>query len=653
MTHDLPASGARVRVRICDLGLAPENLRFHEPEDAGVPRLADTIRAAGLIYPPVVRKGRKGEAPFLVLDGRRRRFALLRLVAAGDLAPDHEVDCILAADKPSQAAAAVLTNSEQAPVHLADVIEAIGRLRRSRMDTAAIAAALGYEPLEIRRLEALSRVHAQGLAAFRQGRLTLRQVRLLARVPDRRRQAELAQAALDGYFHEYQLRDLVEGARVTVEDPRLRLVGREAYAARGGRVAADLFGEMADAVLDPALLAALWRERAEALGKALKAEGLAVHLGDGRAYRAPEGLYAMPYVYLQGLPEAARAQVEGARAQLDAALAMVAEADVADPVFDAGIASVLLARLAVARAGLTDGTVEAALLFPGEGGIEAAFFWRPAARDEPDEDGQVEADDEDAPGGRGPRAEPADIELPALEVDLTGVGHALHETRTDLATRGLLRDLADHPGAALTALVAQLFKRLALRGRVGSGESALQIAAVGYEGPRIPAIAVLDGEVRARLERRREAYRASGLRPIPWVDRLPWDEKLALLGELVAMALDLREPRTTGLRRAARLEAAEIAGLCGADIARHWTPDAAFLAVHSKAQLLAMLEDMGVRDDRARGLKKADLVVVVAEAAAERRWAPDPVRWRAADGPVGRDAAAEAPAASEAPRQAA
>jgi ParB family chromosome partitioning protein len=62
-----------IQVRLGDLGLAKENLRFDEPADDGIPQLADTIAAAGVILPPIVRTGRKGEPPYLALDGRRRR----------------------------------------------------------------------------------------------------------------------------------------------------------------------------------------------------------------------------------------------------------------------------------------------------------------------------------------------------------------------------------------------------------------------------------------------------------------------------------------------------------------------------------------------------------------------------------------------------
>jgi ParB family chromosome partitioning protein len=51
------------------------------------------------------------------------------------------------------------------------------------------------------------------------------------------------------------------------------------------------------------------------------------------------------------------------------------------------------------------------------------------------------------------------------------------------------------------------------------------------------------------------------------------------------------------------------------------------LAVHSKKQLLELLEEMAVEDDRAKTLKKGELVVFVGEAAAERQWAPAALAW--------------------------
>ena len=625
----LPAALPRLQVRLGDLGLAKENLRFAEPADDGVLQLADTIAAAGVLVPLIVRPGRKGEQPYMVLDGRRRRLGLLLLRDRGDVDDDLLVECHLAADKAVQAAAIVLPNAERAPVHTADVITAIGRLRRARMDTAAIARALGYGELEIRRLETLADVHPSVLKAFRQGRLTLRQVRLFARLPDKAQQAQVAQTAIDGYFQDYQLRHLVEQDRATTADDRLALVGLERYIAAGGRVDADLFGELPDRLLEPQVLEDAWRARIAPIADRLRAEGLAVFVGGERGYRAPEGFSPLPYVYRPQLTEVQAERLAVAKAEAARVGAGLEEIASTSDEAPARLALLFVAQIAVEGACLGHGRIGAVLLTPAGGlGVAATFFMEPLA--EAERDDGLEGEEDEGQEGVDGFGQPG-LDVPTANVDLEGVGHALHETRTDVATRGLIRDLADDPGAALTVLVAHLFRTLVLDRAGGAGSSALAISAATYRRGSEPPVAALDGEVRQRLEARRAACKASGLRPILWAETLAHGDKMALLAELVATTLDLREARTTSLRHAARAEAGEIAALCNADIAAHWTPDVGYLGAHSKRQLLSLLDEMGAQDDRAKTLKKDELVAFAAEAAAERQWAPSCLSW---DGPA-------------------
>jgi ParB family chromosome partitioning protein len=629
--HDLLRQAtpmARIQVRLGDLGLAKENLRYGEPADAGVPQLADTILAAGVVIPPIVRPGRKGEQRHMALDGRRRRFALLLLKERGVLDDDYLVECQLAETKPQQAAAIVLPNTEHAPVHIADVIVAIGRLRKAKMDTTSISRALGYSELEIKRLEALSAVDGKVLKALRLGKLTLKQARLFARIDDKKRQAEIAETALAGYFQDYHLRQIVEGGRLTVNDARLTLVGMARYLAAGGRVSSDLFGELPDALLDPEVLQTAWRDRVQPIADHLAAEGLAVFIGQDGAFGAPDGFSRLPYVYRSDLSEVQKSALDEARRRVAQLSSDVGDVD--PKADDAPEAFAPLAGALAVEAGapLSRSRIGAVILAPADSdyGWGATFFSVPLPADQlPPDEVEDESEVEVGAAGRGRHA--PDVEVPRADVETEGSSHVFHETRTDVATRGLIRDLADDPSAALTVLVAQLFKQLALHSSGSLEESAVQITAKRYSRGATAPIGALDGEVKARLDARREAYRASDLRPITWVESLPHGEKMALLAELTAMSLNLCEARTTSIRHAARAEAAEIATLCGADISAHWTPDKAYLAVHSKKQLFALLAQMGVEDDRALSLKKEHLVDFVAQAAAERSWAPLALAW--------------------------
>jgi ParB family chromosome partitioning protein len=626
----------QIFVPLKDLGLAPENMRFNEPADAGVAQLGDTIAGAGVLVPIAVRPGRKDEQPFMALDGRRRRLALLGLLEAGRITEDYPVKCELFESKAQQLAALSLTNVERAPVHVADVIVTIGKLRKSKMDTAAIAKALGYPELEIKRLQALAGVHDKVLEALRAGKMTLKQVRLCARLDDTAVQAALAEDALEGRLHDYRLREAVAGEQITLEDPRFVLVGSR-YGEAGGRLDSDLFGELADRVLDPDKLQALWAGRVEPFVEAFRQQGFAVFVGRDGGYGAPDGFERLPYVNTYYLADEVKEQVVAAREKVEAARAAIGSADLSADAAAEMLFPVVQAKMELAAAALTDMKLGAVLITPdAELGVDVEFYgvWLPA---EPVADGGDVADgdeEDDLDAGGAPQRE---LEVPDIEVDTEGASNVLHATRTDVATRGLIRDLADNPAAALTALIAQLFKALALNPRVGPASSALSLTATAYSRGSLPAMPALDGEVRARLEARRDAYRASGLRPIGWVGSLAHSERLALLAELTAISLNLREERKDMIRRSARAEAAEIAELCAADITAHWTPDAEFLGVHAKKQLVEMLDDMKVEDERARTLKKDGLIAFVADACAERRWAPRALAWQFAAGAAAED----------------
>jgi ParB family chromosome partitioning protein len=624
---------AALKVRLGDLGLAPENMRFDEPADEGVPQLADTLIAAGVLFPLIVRFGRKGEQPHMALDGRRRRMGLLLKRDAGEITDDFLVDCLLADTKAQQAAAILLPNTEHAPVHIANVITAIGKMRKAKMTTPVIAKALGYDELEIRKLDLLATVHPKVLQALRQGRLTLKQTRMFTRLPDQAAQEELAQTALDGYFQEYSLRNRIDSDRVSLEDDRLILVGLARYAAAGGRVQTDLFGEVPDYLLDEEILQAEWRKRVDPLVDHFTEAGLSVFVAREEGLRAPDGYENLPWAHRADLSDVQKAALEGANASVEACVNALESFDGAAEGAPASLCPLFDVLQAVDAASLTIFRIGAVLLVPSDAyGISATFYGVRIPEEElphedaEDEDGDEAEEEDDAAEASFSRTTP-DIEVPPADVEVEGSSHARHETITDVATRGLIRDLADAPNVALTVVVAQLFKQLALYASGSLEESACAITATPYRRVGSPDIGALDGQVRERLAAHRTAYRASGLRPIGWVETLTEAEKLGLLAELVAISLNLREPRTDRLRPAARAEAAEIAALCHADIATHWSPDAAYLTTHSKPQLMGLLTEMGGEDDRAKDLKKDELVAFVAQSAAERSWAPAVLAW--------------------------
>lgn len=634
-----PATPARLPVAfpLRTLAVAPENLRADDAPDDGIAELAETVFAAGLLQPLTVRPGGKDEAPAMVLDGRRRLLALQALRAAGRIDDDYPVSAFVETDRRRQAAAVVLTNTA-VPVHIADVIVAIGKMLAARLKPAAIAGALGYGELEVRRLAALSALHPKALEALKAGRCTLRQAKLMARLHDPEAQREIAEAAMSGFgFQEWRVNERLDAGQVTVHDRRFGIVGAAGYAAAGGRLESDLFGERADVVLDPDCLQAAWTARAEAIGAAVVGDRdcQVVAAVDDFDLATAEALEPFEDRYGFGLVGETWSTWRDADAAVQTARAALGEADPADPGWEVRLTDFLAARLAADLASAPARTASlVAIVADSATGLDIRV-WGPPTAAETGEDGPNEAVAMD-PDDTAPRVSrpvlaavppaPAPVAV-ARAPDTEGVNHGLHELRTDVATRALIRALADDPATALIVVVARLFAVLVLRQGLGRGGAA-SISAEPYSRAGSAPYPALDGEVRRRLAGWQDAWAASGQSPIAWTAALSDLDRLTLLAELTALSLDLRETGTTSLRPGARAEAVEIAALCGCEVAAYWTPDVAFLQAHPKAKLLAMLEAMGVDEPLAAGARKDELVALVAKRAEELAWAPEELNWR-------------------------
>lgn len=644
-TQAAPAARVRQTFPLRDLGIAPENMRFDEAPDEEIPLLAATIRAAGLMQPLTVRPGRKKEKPAMALDGRRRLLALELLRAEGVVDDAYLVEVFVETEPGRQAAAIVLTNTA-APVHVADVIAAIGKMLKARLEISAIAGALGYGEVEVRRLAALAGLASKALQALKAGKLNLRQAKLLARLGDADEQAQIAESVLEGYgFPEHRVNQTVDQGRATRADRRFGLVGDVRYLAAGGRVESDLFGELPDVLLDPELLDAAWIARARDLAARLGREDLVVHATTEPDPAWPDDLEPFGYDDEVQLDEAQVDALQQAQEAESVTREALLGVDPSQPEADEALVAFLAARLAAEQAHEPGRPVTLIILHPSRGrplGLEA-FAPARVVETEAVGEGVDEGDDEGeegVPSGPSRASPPSAARVHAPEIEEGGVNHALHEVRTDLATRVLIRAVADQPPTALTALIAQLFAVEVLHQRA-RGEGASTIGAEVYGRPRARVIEALDGDVRRRLAERRTAWRESGLSVIAWVDGLGAELRMSLLAELVALSLDLREERTTVVRGQARAQAAELGVLCGAEATLHWTPDDVYLRAHSKPQLLSMLAAMDETNFTAKALKKEELVVVVVEAAARKRWAPAHLSWRSEGvAPVEEDAEA-------------
>jgi len=667
-------------VALNTLAIAPENVRANLPADAGIPQLWQTIKAAGLLYGMLVRPGKKGEADHMILDGRRRFLAYSHGVEIGDIPADQPVKVQIETDKNRQLAATLLTASETEPTHLVDIIKTIRVLRDRKMKPAAIAEALGYEKIQIDRWGALATLSDDALEALRAGKITFKQATLLTRVTDADTQAALVEQARNGSLYDHSISNMIVGARITDTDPRVRLVGIKRYIAAGGRVEGDLFNETPDILLDADKLQNAWTDCARPLCAAMAASGLAVFVSFDRQYQAPDGFRSLPVEVYGANPGAGEERDNALRALTESRndLRAIEEFDAST---DELLATYVERSLAYAKTRDPEATIGAVTVMPDKDfGLGLSFFATIPAEPEvePQTDqttdlaladdgaassgirrGMSKEDYEPTPEAKIERAAAKLAEVPReAPVSIEARTNGLHERYTDLATRGLIRALADDPSAALDLMVARLFVKIVVAPYSHQLESATTLAAAPYSRSGVDPHPALDGEVRERLAERREEFTAAGLRPIAWVSSLAHGQKMTMLAELMALSLDLVEPNTKTPRNGARADAVEIAEILDYDFTNYATPAEPFFAAHGKAELLKMLErfDPSAAAE-ASSLKKDDLAAFVAERAAEHRWAPDALSWRqtsASDTPANDTASEEAPgeqsdADSEAP----
>lgn len=651
--------------------IAPENPRATVEADDGIPQLGRTLVACQ-VYPILARPALKGETgEFGALDGRRRFLGFQSALAEGLISEDHLVAVTVVTDKARQHAAVTLANHEREAGHITDVITAIGRMKKAKLKSPAIAKALGYTEMQIRRWTKLADLQPSVLSAMRADKITLETAQMMTRLSPESQDAFAEQAVNDRYGNiNYNVRQAVMSDVVTVEDDRFGLVSIDDYTAAGGKLESDLFGATSDVVLDVEILQRLWTDKVAPITAALEQAGLSVTFGRS-TYYAPEGFERLPYNSLSSLGAAERRAYEAARAELenlcnrlkgtsavgeqeyddfdedldgeegfegdDDGEVLGAAADVdgqadgvqfADDLPKPTTLEVLLAHLAETRLLHLKSDIGAIVLQPdGDLGLSGNFYAKPApvVPRAAEDDGEAHAPQIEAPAHTR-----ADVEVPKVRVDVEGVNNSLHERYTVVATRGLTRTLADDPNAAFVLLVARLFVSIAMPFSANAMNSISTIKATEFSHSKHQPIGELDGEVAGRLVAFKEAYVASGLRPIPWVDSMPHSERMELMTVLVALSLDGKEFNTSYIRQGARAEAAEICELTGHDITNYWTPDAEFFAAHSKKQILPMLPLMGLEDEPANGsLKKDELAGLAAQSAEAARWAPASLSWKA------------------------
>jgi ParB family chromosome partitioning protein len=238
----------------------------------GIAELAASIAAHGLLQSLVVRKASRSR--YAVIAGGRRYAALSRLAAEGSIDAAYPVPCRVLSGDADLTEISLAENVVRAPMHPADQFEAFRHLIDNGASAADVAARFGTSEAIVMQRMKLGRVSPALLALYREGAMSLDQVKAFT-VSDDHAAQERVWAELPGYArHAGSIRQALTAGEIPASDKRVRLVTLDAYEAAGGAVRRDLFDERNDGyVMDPALLDRLVDEKLSATLAEVTAEG--------------------------------------------------------------------------------------------------------------------------------------------------------------------------------------------------------------------------------------------------------------------------------------------------------------------------------------------------------------------------------------------
>lgn len=639
-----PQHGAEIIVPLNRLKASPKNARKTPHAPATIEAFAASIKAKGVLQPPVVEVERDGEGVptgnYLVTIGEGRRQGLRLLAKRKAIKRTHPVRVIVDAENDAHEIS-LDENMTREAMHPADQFEAFQRLAEERgYGPEEIGVRFGVSAHVVRQRLRLGAAAPELMAAYREGALALDQLTAFCVSEDQERQRQVLDQ-IGPHTPAYAIRRAMTEAKVRVDDRRVRFVGVEAYEAAGGPVLRDLFTEDGGGWLeDLALLDRLVSDKLAGLaGEAREREGW--KWAEACLDHSDVSGFGRVYPVAVERSEAEAAEIAALSAEYDRLISETDAADVLPPEVDARLEEIDAALQAFgpdfdypaeakARAGV--------MVMLGHDGL--ARFERGLVRAE---DAAVEPspEPEDAgPGEDAPTPGPDAGAGAADEDEARPLSDRLVIDLTAHRTMGLRDALQADAAVALTAVVHALALQVFYPGYGVWSCLQLRLSISGLE--RL-APGVGDGPAGRRVADRCEAWGARlPERPEDlWAVLAPMrrSELLNLLACCAGVGLyAVRDPHDR--RPGAWAQAETLATAVGLDMTGTWSATAAsYFGRVSKARVLEAVEESVSKPDadRIAGMKKADMAEAAETLIADKGWLP-PLLRTAAEAESGADA---------------
>lgn len=238
-----PQHGSEVIVPLNRLKASDKNARKTPHAPATIEAFAASIKAKGVLQPPVVEIERNGEGTptgnYLVSIGEGRRLGLRLLAKRKAIKRTHPVRCILDTENDAHEIS-LDENVTRADMPPADQFEAFRRLAEEKgYGAEEIAVRFGVSAHLVRQRLRLGAVAPALMQTYRDGGLTLEQLMAFAVSEDHDRQEQVL-GMIAPHTPAYVIRRVMTETKVRADDPRVRFVGVEAYVEAGGPVLRDL-----------------------------------------------------------------------------------------------------------------------------------------------------------------------------------------------------------------------------------------------------------------------------------------------------------------------------------------------------------------------------------------------------------------------------
>lgn len=259
------------------LRLSESNVRTLYSTDS-IASLSDSIARRGLLQSLNVRAllDEQGEATghYEVPAGGRRFRALQSLVAAGRLAADAPIPCIISTGGLAEDDS-LAENSDREALHPLDEFRAFAALKAKGKSVEDIAAAYRVTAAVVRQRLRLAAASPVLLEVYVAGNIDLDDLMAFCVTDDAARQeAVYKDLAASGQMSEWIIKRRLTEQTVRADDPRACFIGIDAYEAAGGRVVRDLFDAANTGYLqDIDLLNRMVENKLATIGDTYRAQG--------------------------------------------------------------------------------------------------------------------------------------------------------------------------------------------------------------------------------------------------------------------------------------------------------------------------------------------------------------------------------------------